>query len=317
MPLDETTRQRITDLLAQHDVFLFMKGTPEQPQCGFSAATVEILDHVLPAGYGSLDVLGDPDMREGIKEFASWPTIPQIYVKGEFVGGCDIVREMFSSGELYEALGLEKPDWKPPEISITDEAASRIRNAMQGDENQCIVMKIDGVYRTSEMRLAPKPADSDSSGDIKAESNGITVLFDPISSQRADGIRIYLDSSRGGEELAVDNPNAPPPVGQLAAAKLKELLDGNDRLELFDVRSPEERQTASIDRSRLLDAEAQQYILDLPRDTPLFFYCHRGIRSLDAAEFFRAKGFGNVASLKGGIDAWSLEVDSNVARYGG
>ncbi len=83
------------------DVVLFMKGTPAFPQCGFSATVVQILNH-LEVPFKSVDVLSDPGVRQGIKEFSQWPTIPQLYVKGEFVGGCDILREMFSAGELLE-----------------------------------------------------------------------------------------------------------------------------------------------------------------------------------------------------------------------
>ena len=88
------------------DVVLFMKGNPNFPQCGFSATVVDILTH-LGVPFKTYDVLPDPDLREGIKEFSDWPTIPQLYVKGEFIGGCDIIREMFSGGEL-ETLFDEK-----------------------------------------------------------------------------------------------------------------------------------------------------------------------------------------------------------------
>ncbi|MEO1042464.1 MAG: Grx4 family monothiol glutaredoxin [Pseudomonadota bacterium] len=87
----------------QNDVMLFMKGTPQFPQCGFSAAVVQILDY-LGVEYGSMNVLADDDLRHGIKSFSDWPTIPQVYVKGEFVGGCDIVKEMFEQGELRPLL---------------------------------------------------------------------------------------------------------------------------------------------------------------------------------------------------------------------
>ena len=89
----------IAKSVAEHPVILFMKGVPEQPQCGFSAVTVQILDH-LGVDFVGVNVLQNDQLREGIKTFSDWPTIPQLYVKGEFVGGCDIVREMFQSGEL-------------------------------------------------------------------------------------------------------------------------------------------------------------------------------------------------------------------------
>jgi monothiol glutaredoxin len=96
-------RERIEKLVNANPVVLFMKGTPESPQCGFSAQVVQILDY-LGAPVVGVNVLDDPEIREGIKAFANWPTIPQLYVKGEFVGGCDIAREMFHSGELAEML---------------------------------------------------------------------------------------------------------------------------------------------------------------------------------------------------------------------
>jgi monothiol glutaredoxin len=94
---------RIQQEIGSNDVVLYMKGTPVFPQCGFSATVVQVLNH-LGVKFKGIDVLSDPSLRQGIKEFSNWPTIPQLYVKGEFVGGCDIVREMFQSGELQELL---------------------------------------------------------------------------------------------------------------------------------------------------------------------------------------------------------------------
>jgi monothiol glutaredoxin len=101
--LDDSNRQRIEKIIGSDRVVLFMKGDRNVPQCGFSATVVQILDRLVPE-YTTVDVLSDPRIREGIKEFSSWPTIPQLYVGGEFLGGCDIVREMFSSGELEQML---------------------------------------------------------------------------------------------------------------------------------------------------------------------------------------------------------------------
>jgi len=97
--LDQATEERIKQEVGSSDVVLFMKGSAIFPQCGFSATAVQILSH-LNVKFSSIDVLSDPAIRDGIKEFSEWPTIPQLYVKGEFVGGCDIMREMFETGEL-------------------------------------------------------------------------------------------------------------------------------------------------------------------------------------------------------------------------
>ena len=103
MPLDPALRERIDELLATEPVVLFMKGTREAPQCGFSARVVAMLDRHL-AEYATHDVLADPALRQGIKDYADWPTVPQVWVDGEFVGGCDIVTELFEAGELAAAL---------------------------------------------------------------------------------------------------------------------------------------------------------------------------------------------------------------------
>lgn len=101
--MDQTVAERIKRDIADNDVVLYMKGTPVFPQCGFSAAVVQVLSH-MGVKFKGIDVLVDPTLRQGIKDFANWPTIPQLYVKGEFIGGCDIVRDMYESGELEDLL---------------------------------------------------------------------------------------------------------------------------------------------------------------------------------------------------------------------
>ncbi len=95
--------EQIKDTISNHDVVLYMKGNKDFPQCGFSATVVQILNK-LGADFIAVDVLSDPEIRQAIKEFSDWPTIPQLYVKGEFIGGCDIVKEMYNSSELQELL---------------------------------------------------------------------------------------------------------------------------------------------------------------------------------------------------------------------
>ena len=107
-----SAQKTIEKAIADNDVMLFMKGNPQFPQCGFSAAVVQILNY-LDLEFGSMNVLEDPDIRQGIKDYSDWPTIPQLYVKGEFVGGCDIVKEMFEQGELrafLENKGIAKSE---------------------------------------------------------------------------------------------------------------------------------------------------------------------------------------------------------------
>lgn len=105
MALNESLKDQISNLLGNNQILLFMKGTRHEPQCGFSAQVVKILDEVGPR-YETVDVLSSPGIRDGIKEFSKWPTIPQLFFKGQFIGGCDIVRSMHASGELQRLLGV-------------------------------------------------------------------------------------------------------------------------------------------------------------------------------------------------------------------
>ena len=105
--MDQNTNKEIKEKIENNDVCLFMKGTPEVPQCGFSLAIANLLKH-LEVNFKGIDVLASTEIRQGVKEFSNWPTIPQLYIKGEFVGGCDIVKEMYEKGELQSTLKEKK-----------------------------------------------------------------------------------------------------------------------------------------------------------------------------------------------------------------
>ena len=109
--MNENIKERINDIVKKNEVCLFMKGTPEVPQCGFSLAVSNMLKH-LEVKFKGIDVLVNPDLRQGIKEYSDWPTIPQLYIKEEFIGGCDIVKEMFEKGELQTKLEEKKITYK-------------------------------------------------------------------------------------------------------------------------------------------------------------------------------------------------------------
>ena len=109
--MNENTKEKLNNLINNSEVCLFMKGTPEVPQCGFSLAVSNVLKH-LEVNFTGINVLEDSEIREGIKVFSDWPTIPQLYIKGEFVGGCDIVKEMFEKNELQEKLKEKKIPYK-------------------------------------------------------------------------------------------------------------------------------------------------------------------------------------------------------------
>ena len=109
--MNENTKEKLNNLINNNEVCLFMKGTPEVPQCGFSLAVSNVLKH-LEVNFTGINVLEDSDIREGIKVFSDWPTIPQLYIKGEFIGGCDIVKEMFEKDELQKKLKEKKIPYK-------------------------------------------------------------------------------------------------------------------------------------------------------------------------------------------------------------
>ena len=308
MSLDETTRERIDSLIGSNRVVLFMKGTRQQPQCGFSATTVGILDTLVP-DYATVNVLEDQLIREGIKLYSDWPTIPQLYIDKEFMGGCDVVKQMFNSGDLHAALGTEPPDRTPPEITLSEEAARMILEVLEGQPGMAAHLSIDARWQHN---FALGPVEGH---EVKSVANGVEIYMDLASAQKARGMSIEVTESLQGTGFKIDNPNAPPAVVQMDPSMLKAALDAGEPLHLFDVRVPDERLRAVIDGSRILDEEAIAFIETLPKDSKLVFFCHYGPRSQQAADYFRLQGYTNVHNLVGGIEAWSQQVDPNVPRY--
>lgn len=308
MSLDPALRSRIETLLQSHPVVLFMKGAPQAPQCGFSAKAAGILDALLPEGYAHVDVLADPEIREGIKLYGQWPTIPQLYVRGELVGGSDIVEQLASSGELHALLGLPAPDRSPPKLSITPAAAEQLRAAIANAGGEYAVrLDVDARYNA---RLQLAPVDPHA---LAVEVEGVRVQTDWMSARRADGLVIEWVDDQRGRGLMVHNPNAPAPVRAIAPAEAAERVR-TGRLRLIDVRPPAERALASAPVPfDTLDGGVDA-LEALPKDTPLAFLCHHGGRSAQAAEHFRAKGFPEVYNVEGGIDAWA-DADPAVPRY--
>ncbi len=309
MTLKDSTREKIESIVKQNPVVLFMKGTPKAPMCGFSSKTVGLLDSILD-NYKSVDVLEDQEIREGIKIYGDWPTIPQLYVDGELIGGSDIITAMFNSSELHQMFGVEAPDRTPPEVTITDAAAEKILEAMEGNEGIGLHFAIDAGFQ-SQFNVAPAEGH-----EIKVETNGITMLFDLTSAQRANGAVIDWVESMQGAGLTIHLPQAPEPVRQMSVAELKDNLENNSII-LIDVRGSEERALAQLEAAKSMDGETMKEIEAMPVDTALAFICHVGNRSQVAAEHFRKMGFTNVSNVAGGIDAWSKEIDPSVPEYGG
>lgn len=308
MSLDPALRQRIETLLHGNRVVLFMKGAPDAPQCGFSAKASGLLND-LGVDYAHVDVLSDAEIREGIKAYGDWPTIPQLYIGAELVGGSDIVEQMANSGELHAALGLPAPDRTPPAVTLTPAAVKMLRDAIDGAGGEVVVqLQIDPRYRTR-LQLGPR-----SDGAIVTEVDGVPLQFDLAGARRADGLHIDFADDARGRGLVIDNPNAPAPVRAMSP------LDADARaragtLTIVDVRPPEERAQSALSLPFLHMDDGIARVRDLPFDAPLAFLCHHGGRSQQAAEHFRELGYREIYNIEGGIDAWADSVDTSIPKY--
>ena len=307
MTLAPATRARIESLLDAHRVVLFMKGTREAPQCGFSAATTDRLNALLD-DYATVNVLADEEIRQGIKEYGNWPTIPQLYVDRELVGGADIVQSMFDSGELHRVLGVPEPDRTPPSITVSDAAVAAIKQALSDADGMKLFLVVDSRFQPQFQLREPN------GHEIPVVSNGLEICFDVASAQRARGASIDWTRTPHGEGLAIHLPQAPAAVKSIGVRELKQRMDAGD-ITVIDVRPPQDRALAPFARAHVLDAQSHAELAALPKETALAFLCHHGNSSRGAAEHFREHGFRDVYNVEGGIDAWSQEIDSRVPRY--
>ncbi len=297
MSLAPAVREKIEAQIASHRVVLYMKGTPQMPQCGFSAKTAGMLDQVLSGDYASYNVFDDESVREGIKVFGDWPTIPQLYVDGELVGGCDIITEMFNAGELHEMFGLDKPDRSPPEITITDKAVEKIREFLAAYPGNYLHFSIDAGW-DAQFQVGPKEG-----SEIESESNGITVLMDLSSAQRARGATVDWVETVQGEGLKLDLPGAPAPVRQMTPAELQQRINSGERIMVVDVRNEADRAEKPLEFARHLDADLMAELKDGDPQLPLVFVCHVGQTSQQYAEHYRKQGYAQVYNLEGGAEA--------------
>lgn len=309
MSLDPAVRARIQSLLDAHRIVLFMKGEPAAPRCGFSAKATGILSG-LGVSFHSVDVLADPEIREGIKVYGSWPTIPQLYIGGELVGGSDIIEQIANSGELHELLDLPAPDRTVPTLHISPAAAEVIARAV-ADAAPGI-----GVHLSVDPAFNAQFALKEIAGnELVAHAQGIAVHIDVISAPRANGIEIDWIEDMRGAGLSIRNPNAPPAVLSLTVEALQQRLRDGD-IRVLDIRPAPDRALAPFPGAHeVLDEDSLPQLAALPKDTSLAFLCHHGNSSQQAAEHFRGLGFRRLFNVEGGIDAWSQRIDSSVARY--
>lgn len=296
--MNTETKQFIDDLVKNNNCVLFMKGTPSHPQCGFSSNTVSILKDVLNDDFVTFNVLDNPEVREGIKEYGNWPTIPQLYLGSELVGGNDIITEMFNTGELHSLLELPQPDRTPAKIVITDSAKENIEAGLTDIGTNVLKLTIDSQFNTRFSIEAAKGY------EVVSEINGIKIYMDVGTVKRAQGIEIDWVEDLSGSGLVINNPNAPKPIKQITSEELKKAIGENTIQHVFDVRNEEQFSQQNIPNSRRLSKEVMQEIEEMDKSTPIVFVCNVGKSSQGACEFYRKKGFTQVYNLTGGISHW-------------
>lgn len=293
------TTQKIEQMLDDNPVFLFMKGNPQTPMCGFSSNTVKIMKDLLGDDFGHFNVLEDPEIREGIKQYGQWPTIPQLYVNKELIGGNDIITEMFNSGELHELLGLEQPDRTPPEMHISEEALAHIKEGMADAGDHQLFLSIDDAFNT---RFSLEQAKG---FEIISDLGELKIYMDIATAKRAKGLSISWVDELQGSGLRIENPNEPPAVKALSVDELRSwMASDTENPYIFDVRSEEKIAEGTVDEAVRLDKTAIEKVEQMAKDTPLVFVCQVGQSSMAAAEFFRKKGYNNIHNLTGGYNAW-------------
>lgn len=299
--MDQAVKQKIEDLIQSDKVFLFMKGNPQTPMCGFSGNTVKMLKDLLGEEYSSFNVLEDNSIREGIKAYSDWPTIPQLYINQEFVGGNDIISEMFNTGELHELLGLSKPDRTPPEMSISDEALNHIKEGMKDAGQHKLFLSIDDEFNTRFSLDTPKGY------EVVATVNDLDIYMDIGTAERAQNIEISWIEELQGSGLRIKNPNEPPAVEEISVAELQDWLetDSANNPHIYDVRPEDKVAEGTIPGAQRLDKHAIEEIETMAKTTPLVFLCQVGQSSMAAAEYFRKKGYTKVFNLTGGFNAWN------------
>lgn len=202
MTTSPETLKQIEDIVKGKKVVLFMKGNKNFPQCGFSATVVQILGDIVD-DFETVNVLSDPDIRQGVKDYAQWPTIPQLYIDGEFVGGCDIIKQMNANGDLHKQLGVEQVPATPPTISVTEAAATELGGALaESDPGDAIHIQVDLGYQ-HDMSVGPVEP-----GQLIVEASGLKFCFDPASARRAEGLNIDFQTKDGESGFQLNNPNA-------------------------------------------------------------------------------------------------------------
>ncbi|MCA9622223.1 MAG: Grx4 family monothiol glutaredoxin, partial [Myxococcales bacterium] len=227
-----TINEQLQQIVNDNKVVLFMKGTRMFPQCGFSARAVEIFKRC-GVPFKDVNVLADPQIRQGVKDFSNWPTIPQAYVDGKFVGGSDILLEMFENGELQKLLGVESDEdvATPPKVTITDAAKAQFDAAMKDVGDDVLRLEASPSF-DYDLFFGPKQ-----DGDLAIQVAGLTLHIPKRCAARLEGVTLDFVDGPDGAGFKIDNPNEPPKVQNIMPKALKKLMDAGEEVHLLDVRT--------------------------------------------------------------------------------
>ncbi|MBW2457659.1 MAG: Grx4 family monothiol glutaredoxin [Deltaproteobacteria bacterium] len=302
---------QIADLISHHQVVLFMKGTAETPRCGHSARAVEVLERC-GVEFEAVDVLADPAMGDGIKTYSKWPTLPQAYIDGEFVGGSDILARRYDQGDLQKQLGAEPEEDPPPTIELT--VTYTAQEVLAGGLEQAG----EGVARFT---VSPSfhydlTLGTQAESDVVVRCGKVDLHVPRHAASRAHGTTIDFVSGPDGEGFRIKNPNEPPRPQPVMPAELQRWLDGERQVHLYDVRNAAERAQATIAQAEVMGPGGDlAAVAGLPTDTTIVLFCHHGLHSGSTAARLCREGYTEVHVLTGGIDAWAAEIDRSVPRY--
>lgn len=290
--MTEELRAKLQAMVDSHDVVLFMKGTRQQPQCGFSNRVVSILEE-LEIDYQTYNVFSDPDIRSGMKDFSMWPTFPQLYIKQEFVGGCDLVTEMMQSGELPGMLGVTLEDVEPPTVHCSPNILNLFKESL-ATHGGGIHIDVSKNFQY-DIFIGPK-----SNGQVESIVDGVPFYFSRGSAKRANGISLdFKDGDNGG--VLIDNPNEPK-FEDITVSDVEAWVADNPTAKIYQIGVTADQ---VLPFATLLDATAHQEIGQLPKDHPIAFMCVMGVRSQHAAKDLAFQGYSNVFNIVGGLTAWN------------
>ncbi len=289
-----TVPDAITRALSTEPIVVFLKGTRQQPTCRFSGQLVELLDTLLPE-YAAFDIKADPEVKAAAMELSGWDAFPQFFIGGRFIGGVDVAKEWFVTGELARRLGVEQPELPTPQIHLSVPAHEALAKSVQGSP-----VRIDRDARKT-LRLAVSRRNS---SDLAVKLGEITFVFDVVVARHLDGLRIDWLQEPGGFVLRTPADS----VRDLAPRELSERLSKGDNLQVVDVRTLAEFRRGHLMCSQFLTKDTFADLLALDRRTPLVFVCQEGTRSRNSAEHFVAEGFVEVYRLEGGLDRWQQEL---------